>query len=321
MGFDNPSAFLLLLLLLPMLWFLRRGIGRTRKVAEMYRAEGPTRNYTVIKAASLVVLVASLVLTAARPYLEPRNTADFVFLNDISRSMTARNYCSEPTFLDRSRDIMHRILNNVPEARFGIMVFARLAFPISQMTFDHSYLHEVINNGLRVGMIFEATATSIPNSLSVLARNKQTYPELYGNVEHVILFSDGFVEGDWRNELTGTLEDLRQAGIKVLSVGIGNPGETPIPRMDAGECQDEYLLYNGRPLRIPLQDDLLKFLATESGGEYFGEGNINELIDFMREETLKPAKPETDFTREQQRDISWVFLLSATVAVFLFLLL
>ncbi len=201
------------------------------------------------------------------------------------------------------------------------MVFARLAFPITQMTFDHTYLHEVIDNGLRVGMIFEATATSLPNSLTEFARKKTIYPDIYGNVRYIVLFSDGYMEGDWRNELALSMEELRQADIKVLAVGIGNPGETPIPRVIRDECLDDYLQYNGRTLRIPLQDDLMKFIATETGGEYFGEGNIDELVRFMREETLVAAGGETGFTIEQQRDISWIFLLSATVATFLFLLI
>ena len=320
MGFDFPAAFIFLLVLAPSLWILFRGIKRTDKVARLYKDKTPTRNYIILKSASLVILLASLVTAGARPYLEPLRTADYLFMTDISRSMMARNFCSEPTFLDRSREIMHEILNEVPEGRYGIMVFARLAFPITQMTFDHRYLHEVIDNGLRVGMIFEATATSLPNTLSEFARKKATYPDIYGNVKYIILFSDGYMEGDWRNELARAMEDLRQTDTKVLAIGIGNPGETPIPRVIQDDCYDDYLQYNGRTLRIPLQDDLMKFIATETGGEYFGEGNVDELVRFMRDETLLVAGDETGFTIEQQRDISWIFLLSATIAAFLFLL-
>jgi hypothetical protein len=321
MGFNYPDANIFFLLIPAGLWILWRGIQHAAKVARMFKTEAPGWPYIVIKFSCLVVLGASLVTAGARPYIEPRTTGDYLFVNDISRSMMARNYCSEPTFLDRSKTIMHTILDNVPEGRFGIMVFARLAFPITQMTFDHDYLHDAIENGLRVGMIFEATATSLPNSLSQLARIKTTYPDIYGNVEYVILFSDGHVEGDWRDELSQSISEIRAAGIKVLAVGIGNPGETPIPRMSGDECQEDYLQANGRTLRIPLQDDLLKFVATESGGEYFGEGTVDELINFMREQTLAEAENNTVFTPDQRRDISGMFLLSATIALFGFLLL
>jgi hypothetical protein len=321
MGFNNPLAFLFLLLLPFVGWILWRGLKRTTAITALFKSNIPGRPYVVIKFTCLMLLIGSLVSAGARPYLEPLSTGDYLFLNDISRSMTARNYCNEPTFLDRSKDIMHSILNDVPEGRFGIMVFARLAFPITQMTFDHDYLHDVIDNGLRVGMIFEATDTSLPNSLTQVARKKANYPEIYGNINYIIMFSDGYVDGDWRNQLTQSIAEIQQVGIKVLTVGIGNPGETPIPRMDDGVCKDTYLQANGRTLRIPLQDDMLKFIATETGGEYFGEGTIDELIQFIREQTLTTASEGTLFTEQQRRDISWIFLLSATIAIFGFLLL
>jgi hypothetical protein len=321
MGFSYPAAFLFILILPVTLWALWSGLKHTITIANLFKGESPGKPYIALKYACLIILVASLVTAGARPYIEPVSTGDYVFLNDISRSMLARNFCNEPTFLDRSKEIMHDILEGVPEGKFGIMVFDRLAFPITQMTFDHEYLHDVIDNGLRVGMIFEATATSLPNSLTELAHKKVTYPDIYGKVDYAILFSDGHMEGNWRDELTKAIAELRQSGIKVLAVGIGNPGETPIPRLYGGECTDDFLQVSGRTLRIPLNDDLLKFIATESGGEYFGEGTVDELIEFMREETLASAETGTPFTEEQRRDISWLFLLTATVALFGFLLL
>jgi Ca-activated chloride channel family protein len=321
MGFEYPIAFYSIIILPLVLWILWKGIHYTGFISSLFKSEQPTKLYKGLKTASIVVMFVSLVLVGARPYIEPTATADYIFLNDISRSMTARNYCSEPSFLDRSKEVMHEILDNVPEGRFGMVAFARLAFPITQMTFDHHYLHDVIDKGLHVGMIFEATATGITNALSVVAQKKNNFPEIYGNVEYVILFSDGFMEGDWRTDLTLALADIRQAGIKVVTVGIGNPGETPIPRTVDGECVDDYLQSSGRPLRIPLQDDLLKFIATETGGDYFGEGTINELITFLRENTLKPAPENTRFTEEQRRDISGSILFTATLALLVFLLL
>jgi Ca-activated chloride channel homolog len=321
MGFEYPIAFYSILILPLVLWILWKGIHYTGFISFLFKSDQPTQFYKGLKITAVIVMFFSLVLVGARPYVEPRATADFIFLNDISRSMTARNFCSEPSFLDRSKEVMHEILDNVPEGRFGIIAFARLAFPLTQMTFDHSYLHDVIDKGLNVGMIFEATATGITNGLSVVAQKKIGFPEIYGDVEYVILFSDGFMDGDWRTEITQSLAEIRQAGIKVITVGVGNPGETPIPRTIDGKCVDDYLQSSGRPLRIPLQDDLLKFIATETGGDYFGEGTINELISFIREDTLKPPAENTQFTQEQRRDISDTFLVSATVALLIFLLL
>ena len=73
--------------------------------------------------------------------------------------MEARQSCREPTLMQRSRLVMRRVLAGMPDARFGIMAFERLAFPVTQMTYDHGYLAEVIEHGLFVGLIYERTAT------------------------------------------------------------------------------------------------------------------------------------------------------------------
>ena len=321
MGFDLPAVFLCLLVLLPLVYVLRRGIGRTAAVARMFRGRVPGRAYTAVKVGALIVFIASLVTAGARPYIEPRQTGEYLFLADVSRSMLARNYCSEPTMLERAKDVMHRVMNAVPEGRFGVMVFDRLAFPVTQMTYDHDYLHVAIDNGVDVGMIFEATATSLPNALTVAARKKENFPELYGEVGYLILLSDGHMEGDWRPEMEQAIAELRAADLTVLTVGIGNPGETPVPRLRDGACVDDYLEVNGRVLRIPLRDDLLKFIATETGGEYFGEGAIDELTVFLRRETLTGVPEDAEFDEAQRLDVSWFFLLASTLALFVFLLI
>lgn len=321
MGFDLPEVFLSLLILPPLLFVLVRGMGRTARVARMFRGSPPSRAYTSIKVGALILFIGSLVTAAARPYIEPRVTGEYLFLTDVSRSMLARNYCSEPTMLERAKDVMHRVMTAVPEGRFGVMVFARLAFPVTQMTYDHAYLHDAIDNGVNVGMIFEATATGLPNALSTAARKKENFPELYGNIRYVILLSDGHMEGDWRPEMEQAISELQGADITVLAVGIGNPGETPVPRQRNGECVDDYLEVNGRVLRIPLRDDLLKYIATETGGEYFGEGAVGELVVFLRDQTLTAVPDDAVFDETQRLDASWAFMLTATLALFVFLLI
>jgi len=287
----------------------------------VFKSPPPLPRYFVLQSIAISVFIISLVCAGAGPYTEPRTTADYLFISDVSRSMLARNYCSEPTLLDRSKQVMHRIVSGVPEGRYGIMAFARLAFPITHMTYDHAYLHDAIEKGLYVGLIFEATATGIANALSEAATKKQELAGIYGNIKHVILLSDGHMEGDWRVELESPLAALRQTGVKVLAVGIGNPGETPIPRMEGEKCIDELLEADRRPLRFPLGDDLLNFIATETQGRYFGEGGTDDLVRYLRQETLEELPEQAEFDAAQQRDISAVFLLTAAIALLGFLLL
>lgn len=316
MRVDFPEAFLLLAVLPPLAWVLGRGHRRARQIAHILKSRPPQQWRLVSRLVLVCVFIASLAVVGARPYTEPARTGDFVFLVDVSRSMTARHSCGEPTFLDRSKRVMQRVLAGVPDGRFGIVAFDRYAFPITQMTFDRAYLEEVIEHGLFVGLFFEATATNIENALSVAAKKKATLPEIYGNVKQVILLSDGHVEGAYQRRLRQAFQDVLAADIQVLAVGIGNPGKTPIPRVESGECVERFLEARGEVIGVPLRDDILKFVAGEARGQYFGEGEVDELIRFLHEEGLSEVARGTEFGEAQRRDIGWIFLIPATMALF-----
>lgn len=321
MGFELPWSLLLFAVTIPLLLVIRRSERISGDILGRLRSRPPRRRRFAIRCALAMTFAGSLVIVAASPYTEPRATGDFIFLSDTSRSMEARNSCAEPTYLDRSKDVIRDVLNGVPEARFGIVAFDRLAFPVTQMTYDHSYLDEVLSNGLFIGMSYRATGTDLGNALSVVAQKKRTLPDLYGNVHHVILLSDGYLDvPEWQGELAQPFNDLRQADISVLAVGIGNQAETPIPiTTQDEECRKELIEVDRKTVRIPFKPDVLKRIAVETHGEYFAEGQTEDLIGFIRK-ALTVAPANTSFNEEQRTGIGWVFLIPATVGLFGFYL-
>jgi hypothetical protein len=154
MHFEFPWAFSFLLVLLPLLWAMRRGRERTREVAATYRSRPPRNAYFTSRMALACALVAGLAALGARPYVNLDKTGDFLFLSDVSRSMQARQSCGEPTFLQRSKRVMRDIVSGIPEGRFGIVAFDRFAFPVTQMTRDHDYIREVLEHGVHIGLTF-----------------------------------------------------------------------------------------------------------------------------------------------------------------------
>jgi hypothetical protein len=323
MGFDYPWVLLLAVVILPLFWVLGRSESLTRAVVRQFRSIPPTTHYFRSRLGFAAVFTLSLLLTGASPYIEPDQTGDFLFLVDSSRSMQARMSCDEPTFLDRAKNVMEDIMEGVPEARFGILAFDRLTFPITQLTYDHSYLRSVISNALFVGMTYRATDTNLINALSVVADKKQTLPQLYQDVEYVILLSDGYLdEDDWRQNLEQPLKDLMNTGITLLVVGIGNPVDTPVPETDQnGQCADTMMEIDGKLIRIPMRKDILQAIATGSQGQYYEEGQTDQMISYIRNETLSEVDKDAEFGLEQRKHIGWLFLMPAAAALFgLFLL-
>ena len=324
MGFDNPWAFLFIFALIPILNAVRRSELRTKDVLQSLKNKLPPRRFFVCRYLFITLFVSSLVIVGSNPYIEPNGTGDFVFLADTSRSMQARHSCAEPTFLDRSKEVMRDVLAGVPEGRFGVVAFDRLAFPITQMTYDHTYLKEAINNALTIGMTFQATRTDLANALTVVARKKQDLPQLYGNVRYVILLSDGYLDDSgWRENLSQATRQMQRANIRVLVVGIGNPTATPIYRTGTdGECHGDVIEIEGEIVSIPLRSDILSFVASETRGEYFEERKVTDLIRFIRSEGLADVPADgVVFGQDQRNYVGRIFLIPATIALLIFLIL
>lgn len=319
MNFEFPEVFLILPILIPLYLLLRRAERRSSKIAIQYRSQPVRKTYFAVKAASIFVFIIALTTVAAKPYVIDGAGGSFLFLTDVSRSMQARYSCAEPTFLGRAKNLMRQTIDGIPQARSGIFAFDRFAFPITSLSKDSVYLNEVIDNGLNIGLTFEATRTDIANALAVVAQKKQRLPEIFGQIRHLVLLSDGHIDRNYQRSLQRPLQDLRTANISVLAVGIGNPDDTPITGTEAGQCSNQHIEVSGQKVLIPLRADILKFIASETRGQYFSEAQSEKLIQFLRAELEGRGAPETEQDTGRRRDISWMFLALGTLGLFVYL--
>ena len=316
MLFEFSNALWMFLLLIPIYWVLKRSERTTLKIATIYKSLPPESWHFNLKLVFVLLFISSLILIAAKPYTESTRSGEFLFLVDVSRSMDARHSCGDMTFLERSKIVMRDVLSGIPEGRFGIFIFDRFAFPITQMTNDFDYLNRVIDDGIHIGMTFEATKTELSNALAVITEKRTRLPKIYGNVDQLILLSDGFVSGDYRRRFTQPLAHLRNAGINVKAVGIGNTAETPIMHTERNLCVNEHIEMDGDVVLIQLRDDILKFIASETQGQFYAEGDTERLIRELRTELDLVAEGDTENVGKYRRDISPYFLVTASISLF-----
>lgn len=322
MIFEHPWSLLGLIILIPLLLVFRRSDKRSKKVLEALKAPVGHARFQFFRFLLVAGFLALLTVVSARPYATPGVTGDYIFLVDTSRSMQASNFCGEPTFLDRARAVVLEILAGIPEGRFGIMVFDRLAFPVTSMTYDHAYLRDVLDQGVYVGMTYDATRTNLPNALQAVASKKQELPGIYGDVRQVILISDGLLrEEDWRQQLSDATNRLRQTDTTVVALGIGNTEATPIHLTnDDGECLEESIEIGGNVIRVALVRDTLIKATEDTQGRYFDEHQVVEAVEYLREAGLLKAPPvNTEWHEEQRRYLGGTFLVLATLALILLL--
>jgi Ca-activated chloride channel family protein len=324
-NFQSPELLLLLILLIPLPYIIRKGYqirqnslnAFTREVLSLTKR---SRLVTIVA----IIFLSTLLLQAAGPrriLTDPDNTlsANFVFLIDVSRSMAARVDCDATTRLDRAKVLMSQIVSDLPGARFGFAGFSGLSFVLSEMSYDRQYLFNIINNGIFVEVV-PLPGSDIANALHVMIEKKQQQPQVYENVDYVILISDGDLATADINALESMSPLVREANIELISIGVGSDDGTPIPTLDVNNnCLDgQYERADGKEFYTNLVDASLREIADETGGEYFHESKQEEIIVYLKSklESLTSNRPP-----QQTEDLNGILLAISTASLFLLILL
>ncbi len=326
MRFGNPEA-LGLLMAVPLLaalfwWSYRRNARLLVALGEPGRVRVLYRRLTAL----FLIMIASVVVIAARPQLDLRASAergprgDYVLLVDVSRSMAARASPREPSNLDLAKALMMRLVRQVPDARFLIFGYAGLAFPLSTFSDDPDYLADVVDHGVYVGVI-PKPGSDLPNALGMLGAEKAGSP-IYAGVSQVVLFTDGNLGETAEESAVTAAAALARAGLALITVGIGAIEGQHVPEIDArGRFTGGYeTLVDGRLFVTYLQERVLRTLATRSGGAYFPGVEPGPLLAHVRQ--TQPALGAAEVAEPVvvgSRDVSWVLLLPLSGALGLLL--
>jgi len=240
--------FLLLLLLLPLLLWLRRILSRRRTVqfssTRVLEGLPPTWRMRLqpILPALFFLGLSCWIVALARPQRGLDNSrirteaVDIILLVDLSGSMDTRDfidYNRRITRLEASKDVIERFLEKRPDDRIGIVAFASLPYAVAPLTLDHGWLVKRME-GLHTRML-DGRRTAIGDGIAS-AVNRLRDSEAKSRI--IILLTDG--ASNW-----GTLspEDAARAasvlGIKIYTIGAGGTGAGYLSQND--EVDEESL--------------------------------------------------------------------------------
>jgi len=304
MIFENLSV-LWLLLALP---FLLAGLGlggwlAKREFVVTFRLNARRlQRSQVAKYGMAAILMGLLVAALALPKVAfttigaAKKTGEIALLVDVSASMGARQGLDSPSRLERAKPILYEIVDRMEglgEVRIslhGSTSIARSLVPLVGVE-DYPYLKESISKLLDV--------QSTPGTGSSLGRPilnvEAKFPEDQ-RVKLVVLLSDGEtflgvtrgvsdVERGWIEE---AVKKAGEEGIKVITVGIGEPEGARIPLYDTeGSFSGAYQKLQGIDYVSYLEEAGLKEVAVRTRGRYFSERDREELIAYI-EENLSP---------------------------------
>jgi Ca-activated chloride channel homolog len=257
-------------------------------------------NKQIMKRILLLVAMLFVILSLAHPRwgeLEEeveRMGIDILVALDTSTSMLAEDI--KPNRLAKARAEIRGLVSRLEGDRIGIINFAGEALVQCPLTLDYS---------AALIMLDEVAAGSIAmpgtNLSAALKKSLQTFVAKENKYKILILMTDG--ENTIEDPLP-VAKELAKAGVKVFTIGIGNPNGTPIPvRDEKGQLQYKRDK-QGKLVQSKLDERILRAIAYETDGVYFrasaGEFELDRIYEDIRAEEEKELHSQV-FSRKVER--------------------
>ena len=322
MRFGEPTNFILLILVLLIAVFVYWALVRKKKLINRFgdlpliMKNAPYISFARqgTKATLLLVSMVLIVVALARlqfgTHLEllKREGIDIVVAMDVSNSMLARDM--KPNRLEKAKQEIQSILDRLQGDRIGLVVFAGEAFIQCPLTLDYAsatfLLRAIDQNSVSI------QGTSLTAALD---KANQAFNQQEKKHKVLILLTDG---EDQEEGAIQTAEELRKNGIKVYTVGIGNPAGEPIPMFDrtgnqVGFKKDQ----NGEVIMTSLDEMALQKIALATGGKYFHSSPGEIELDRIFDEISNLEKKELEGTLVTRYDdrFQWPLLFALLLIV------
>ena len=277
------KELLWLLLVIPvlLLWYILKHKKQTA-VLEISTADGLLKGnqfWTILKHSLFVLraLALTLIIVAtARPQTVDVSTKtkttrgiDIVMAIDVSASMLAKDL--KPNRLEALKKVASKFINRRPNDRIGLVEYAGESYTRTPVTSDKGIIlkslrdikyNTIITGGTAIGM---GLATAVNRLKESKAKSRI-----------IILLTDGVNNSGFIDPQTAS-ELAVEYGIKTYTIGLGSNGMALSPvAINNGKFQYSRI-------QVEIDENLLKEIASETGGKYFRATNNKKLEDIYDE--------------------------------------
>ena len=201
-----------------------------------------------------------------------REGVDIVFAIDVSKSMLAEDVA--PNRLEKSKQLVTQIINNLASDRVGIIAYAGKAFPQLPITTDYASAKMFLQS-MNTDML-SSQGTAINEAIQ-LSRNYFDDEEQTNRV--LIIISDGEDHNDLSIEVA---EAASEEGIKIYTIGVGSENGGPIPLKRNGVVRSYKKDQNNETVITKLNKETLRLIANEAKGSYIDGSQTAAVVEQVR---------------------------------------
>ena len=264
----------------------------------------------VLKVTVLILALLGLILGLVNPKIGTkmetvkREGIDIVFAIDVSKSMLAEDVA--PNRLDKSKQIVSQIINQLGSDRIGIVAYAGSAFPVLPITTDYS-VAKMFLQSMNTDMV-----SSVGTSFNEAIKLSSTYFDDKKTSKLLIMISDGEDHNEGADEAA---EEANKLGIKIITIGVGTEKGGTIPLKRNGIIEGFKKDNNNEVVITKLVPESLTAIAKATKGGYVNGNNTKEVLEYVKnalnniQKTEFEATEMADFQSQFQWFLGFAFLL------------
>ena len=305
---DQPNYFYLLIIVPILVLALVANLRWKKNIVQAFGsgsflkrlAPEASSGKPILKAILALVAIFFIVIALVNPKIGTkietvkRQGVDIVFTVDVSKSMLAEDIA--PNRLEKSKQLMTQIINNLGSDIVGLVAYAGSAFPLMPISSDYN-LAKMYAKDLDTDLV-----SSMGTALSEAIQVSANYFENVDSSKVIILLSDG---EDHSEGISDAINIAKDKGISIISIGVGTEEGGKIPIKINGKLQEYKKDGEGNEVVTKMNDATLKEMASPTNGTFMYGSNTEEVVDLVNKALQKIEKK--DFESQQIADFESQF--------------
>ena len=298
----DESKYLYLLFLLPILaaLFLYVELWKRKKQREFGDLElvkklSPEKSNfkPALKFGVILLGLSMLILGLVNPKIGTkvekvkREGIDIVFAIDVSKSMLCEDIA--PNRLEKSKQVVSQIINNLGSDRIGIIAYAGSAFPVLPITTDYN-VAKMFLQSMSPDMV-SSQGSNLDEAIKLSGKYFEGSPN---TSKLMIMISDG---EDHSEGAESTATEAKKIGMKIITIGVGTTAGGPIPNKKNGVIESFHRdKSTGEVVVTKLRPEALEAIAKAAKGGYINGNNTKEAVSFIKKSLNNIQKTEFEAT-------------------------
>jgi Ca-activated chloride channel family protein len=274
------------------------GIRRKRALRRLGKVETVTSlmpefsgSRPLVKFILQLLVVTAFTLVLARPQFGSKiedvkkEGIEVIIALDVSNSMLAEDI--QPNRLERAKQAISRLVDNLDNDRIGLIVFAGDAYTQLPVTTDYVSAKMFLSSIGPEMVPKQGTAIGAAIDLGV-----KSFSPGENKSKALVIITDGENHED---DPVSSAEQAAKNGIVIHTIGIGSSSGVPIPVNIMG--RKDYLKdADGNTVISRLDEDILKKIAVTASGTYVRASNTNIGLDEIFSQIRKMKTQELEST-------------------------